>query len=92
MVIALRIIGVLAIIGGFTVGVSLSEAEVEGYYTQTEHDWIAFFTWLAYGVIAGILFFAFAQILDHLETKNDYAEKQINILERLEKKLDKKEG
>ena len=92
MVITLRIIGALAILGGFFIGLDLYEVPIEGYRHLTEKDWTIFFTWFGYGIISGILFFAFAQILDHLETKNDYAEKQINILERLEKKLDKKEG
>jgi len=75
MVIVLRVIGVLAILGGILMGENMSGSD-EYIRAATAQDWITFFTWASYGIIAGVIFFAFAEILNQ-------SEKQTKLLEKL---------
>lgn len=87
MVTLLRVIGAFTILGGLGMGLEFYKTEVplEGYMHLTREvtDWTIFFTWFGYGVVAGILFFAFAQVLDELEENNKRADKQIELMEKL---------
>ena len=66
MATALVWIGCLAILGGLIIGISEYDVQIEGYEYLSEKDYGILFTWIAYGVIAGIIFFAFAEVINLL--------------------------
>ena len=45
MVNALRVIGALAIVGAFIMGINLADSD-EYFKAAGGHDWVTFFTWL----------------------------------------------
>lgn len=76
--VALYVIGALAIIGGVFMGLSTYEVPMEGYYTLTEKDYTVLFTWIGAGVISGVMFFGFAEIINLLT-------KQVELIEKKER-------
>lgn len=76
--VALYVIGALAIIGGVFVGLGAYEVPMEGYYTLTEKNYTVLFTWIGAGVISGVMFFGFAEIINLLS-------KQVELIEKKER-------
>lgn len=79
--VALYVIGALAIIGGVFVGLSTYEVPLEGYYTLTEKNYSVLFTWIGAGVISGVMFFGFAEIINLLSKQVEIIEKKLERAE-----------
>lgn len=65
--IALRVIGVLAVFGGIINGVATYQTPLEGYTHLKEEDYSVLITWIAAGIISGIMMFGFAEIINLLD-------------------------
>jgi hypothetical protein len=63
----IRVIGILALVGGFLIGFLTFEQPVPGYTHLTEADWSVFWTWSLYGAFACIIMFGFSEIINLLD-------------------------
>ena len=80
---AIRIIGILALVGGFLIGFLTFEQPVEGSLYKTEADWSVFWTWTLYGAFACAIMFGFSEIINLLD-------KQVKVQQNIYNEL--KEG
>ncbi|MFC0015707.1 MULTISPECIES: hypothetical protein [Allobacillus] len=89
IVTALIVIAFLAITGGVFIGITEYEQTVVGEFgeVETTTSWIALITWVAYGIIVGILFFAMAEVIRLLHEKNVISERSQKILREVNREL-----
>ncbi|RDW18059.1 hypothetical protein CWR48_10670 [Oceanobacillus arenosus] len=85
--ISLYVIGVLAIIGGIVNGFVAYQIPLDGYQYLTEKDYTVLITWIAAGVISGIMMFGFAEIIKLLSEKKYLNEVQITLIRDLKDEL-----
>jgi hypothetical protein len=86
--VALKVIGVIALLGGVVGGFILYETPAEGYDYLTDKDYGVLFTWIAYGVISCFLFLGFGEIITLLQRSLDEQESQRKHLYMIEKAIE----
>lgn len=63
----LFIIGIIEIVAGIVLGIIFGTIEVEGYYSSyTSFSWSIFLLWSVGGIISGIIFIGFSEIINLL--------------------------
>ncbi|WP_054859158.1 hypothetical protein [Gracilibacillus sp. JCM 18860] len=86
--IVIKVIGVLALIGGIIVGFNLYETPLEGYDYLTEKDYSVLFTWIAYGIIICFIFLGFGEIITLLQKSLNEQERQTKQLYDMHNAMD----
>lgn len=68
--------GVAAILGGIVAGLAMYEISPGGYSYRAEYDYSILWSWIAAGVVSGILLLGFAEVINLLDKINNKLEKE----------------